>query len=359
MSSLGAQLVKLFTNRKPPLLGLDIGSATIKLVELSRHGERYRLERYAQEALAPGAVVDKNINDIDAVAAALQRILKTSETKLRDAAVAIGGPAVISKVITMPESLNDAEMEEQIILEADQHLSFPIEEVNIDFQAIGPASTPTRVDVLLAASRSEHVDNLVDALQLAGLQAQVVDIEAFALENAATLSVTQLPDQGRGHSIALVDLGASMITINVMKDMYGEFVREQMFGTRELVTRIANATQQKDSEVLRRLGREAISGSEEVIRNFFDEMASQVQRGLQFYYATGVNLRIDMILLSGGIAAMPGLAERIGEVNGIETRVANPFAGVDMAAHITRASVERIAPSFMIAMGLALRGFLK
>jgi type IV pilus assembly protein PilM len=354
---LGTQIVKLFTNRKPPLLGLDIGSATIKLVELSRHGDRYCLEHYAQEALSPGAVVDKNINDVEAVAAALQRILKTSNSKLRDAAVAIGGPAVISKIITMPESLNEAEMEEQIVLEADQHLSFPIEEVNIDFQVIGPASTPTRVDVLLAASRTEHVDNLVDALGLAGLHARVVDIEAFALENAATLNAAQLPDQGRDHTIALVDMGASMVTINVMNDMQGEFVREQMFGTRELVTRIANHTQQQEGEVLRRLGREAIHGSEEVIRDFCDEMAGQVQRGLQYYFATGVNLRIDMILISGGIAAMPGMAERIGELNGIETRIANPFAGVDMAAQITRASVERIAPSFMIAMGLALRGF--
>ncbi len=148
-----------------------------------------------------------------------------------------------------------------------------------------------------------------------------------------------------------------MITINVMNDMEGVFVREQMFGSRELVTRIANTTHQQESEVQRRLGREPIPGSEPVIEAFFDDMAIQVQRGLQYYFATGVNLRIDMLLLSGGIANMPGLAERIGETNGIDTRVANPFAQVDMAPRLTRAAVERTAPSFMIAMGLALRGF--
>ena len=173
-----------FNKKSVPILGVDISATAIKLLELSRSGSKFRVESYAVEALPPNSVSDKTINDIEQVGEAVARAVKKSGTRTKQAAVCVAGSSVITKVISMPAGLSDDEMESQIQVEADQYIPFPLEEVAMDFEVLGESQEGAdRVDVLLAASRSEVVDNVVASIELGGLVAKVVDIEAFAIEN--------------------------------------------------------------------------------------------------------------------------------------------------------------------------------
>jgi type IV pilus assembly protein PilM len=221
------------------MVGLDISSTAIKLLELSRSGGRYRVESYTVEPLPANSVVEKSIADVEAVGEAIRRAVKRSGTKSKHAAVAVAGSAVITKVISMPSSVGDDEMETQISLEADQYIPYPLDEVNLDFEVLGPsAKNPERVDVLLAASRSENVESRTAAAELGGLTARIVDVEAFAMENAFTLIAEMMEDGGAGRTIAVVDIGATMTTLNVMHDRKSIYTREQVFGGKQLTEEI-------------------------------------------------------------------------------------------------------------------------
>ncbi len=175
-------ILSFLEKRAKPVLGLDISSTSVKLLELSRHGDRYRVETYAVRPLPPGSVVEKNINDPEAVADVVRTVVKQSKTKLKSAAVAVAGSAVITKMIDMPSGLSDDAMETQISIEADQYIPFPLEEVAIDFEVQGESPrNPEQVEVLLAACRRENIDLRVNVLQLADLQEEVVDVEAYSM----------------------------------------------------------------------------------------------------------------------------------------------------------------------------------
>ncbi|MGD2112472.1 MAG: type IV pilus assembly protein PilM, partial [Gammaproteobacteria bacterium] len=211
---------QLFKRTKPPLIGLDISSTAIKLLELSLSGNRYRVESYAVEPLPPNSVVEKNITDVDAVGEAVRRAVKRSGTRTAHAAVAIAGSSTITKVIPMPAGLSEDDLESQINLEADQYVPYPLEEVNLDFEVLGPTdNNPDTVDVLLAACRTENVDMRNAAVETGGLTTQIMDVESFASENAFALLAEQLPDQGIGKTVAVIDVGATMTTLNVMHNL--------------------------------------------------------------------------------------------------------------------------------------------
>ncbi len=178
----------LFTQKRPPLVGVDISSTAVKLLQLSQSGGRYRVEHYAVEPLPPNAVVEKNIVEVEAVGEAIKRAVQRSGLKTKFAAAAVAGSAVITKVIQMPADLSEEDLEDQIQLEANQYIPYPIEEVSLDFEVLGPVKdNPESVNILLAASRTENVDLRVAALEMGGLTAKMVDVEAFAMENAYQL----------------------------------------------------------------------------------------------------------------------------------------------------------------------------
>ena len=178
----------LITNSQPPLIGVDISSTAVKLLQLSRSGNRYRVEHYAVEPLPPNAVVEKNIVEVEAVGEAIKRAVNRSGARARHAAAAVAGSAVITKIIPMPGDLDENDLESQVELEAVNYIPYPIEEVNLDFEVLGQMpGNAEMVQVLLAASRTENVDARVAALELGGLTAKVMDVEAFAIENAFSL----------------------------------------------------------------------------------------------------------------------------------------------------------------------------
>jgi len=354
------QFAKLFARKKPPLVGLDISSTSVKLLELSQHGNGYRVEAFAAEPLAPNSVVEKNIADVEAVGEAIKRVAKRSGSRTKTAAVAVAGSSVITKVITMPASLSNEDMESQIELEADQYIPYSLEEVNMDFEILGPSDdNPDTVDVLLAASRSENVDSRVAAVELGGLAAKVVDIEAYTLENAFGLIAPQIPGGVEDKTIAIVDIGASMTTLSVLHDGKIIYTRDQVFGGKQLTEEIQRryGLSYEEAGMAKRQGGLPDNYIPEVLDPFKDAMVQQVSRSLQFFFSSSQYNTVSHIVLAGGSASIPGADELIEERVGTSTSVANPFSNMSLASRVKAQALSNDAPALMIACGLALRSF--
>lgn len=287
-------------------------------------------------------------------------MVRRSGSKLRQAAVAVSGSAVITKTITMPASLSDSEMETQIQLEADQYIPYPLEEVNIDFEILGVSEkNPEMMDVLLAASRSENVDDRVAALEIAGLTAEVVDVEAYAMENAFVQVVDQLSSGGDDQTIAIADTGATTTTLNVLHGGKIIYTREQNFGGRQLTEEIQRryGLSIEEAGMAKRQGGLPDNYVPEVLEPFKEALAQQVSRSLQFFFSSSSYSSVDHIVLAGGSSSIPGVDELIEEKLGIPTIVANPFANMSVSSNVKPQGLSNDAPSLMIACGLALRSF--
>lgn len=355
-----SSVTHLFSRKAPRVVGLDISSTAVKLLELSRPGTRYRVEAYAVEPLPVNSVVEKNITDVEAVGEAIKRAVKRSGTRTKYAAVAVAGSAVITKVIAMPAALTEDEMEGQIELEADQYIPYPLEEVNLDFQVLGESERDTdRVDVLLAASRSENVDVRVAASELGGLTAKIVDVEAYAMENAYSLIADQMPDLGEDKTIAIADIGATMTTLNVLHDRKIIYTREQVFGGKQLTEEIQRryGLSYEEAGMAKRQGGLPDNYVPEVLEPFKEAMAQQISRSLQFFFSSSQYSNVDQIVLAGGSASIPGVDELISSKLGTPTIVANPFTNMALAPRIRAQTLGNDAPALMIACGLALRSF--
>jgi type IV pilus assembly protein PilM len=303
--------------------------------------------------------VEKNITDVDAVGEALGRAYKKSQSKTKLAAVAVAGSAVITKMITMPADLSEDEMEGQIQVEADQYIPYSLDEISMDFQVVGPSETdPGKVDVLLAASRSDNVDMRVAALELGGLTAKVVDVEAFALENSVGLI---LADTGidYGETVAVVDIGATMTTLSVLENGKIVYTREQVFGGRQLTEEIQRryGLTYEEAGLAKRQGGLPDNYGPEVLDPFKESMAQQVSRALQFFFSSSQIGAVDHIIMAGGCASTEGIKELISGKTGTVVTIANPFADMALASRVRAESLSNDAPAMMIACGLAMRSF--
>ncbi|MGD2137665.1 MAG: pilus assembly protein PilM [Gammaproteobacteria bacterium] len=351
---------QLFKTTQPPLLGLDISSTAVKLLELSRGGSRYRVESYAVEPLPPNSVVEKNITDVDAVGEAIRRAVKRSGTRTRDVAAAIAGSSVITKVVPMPAGLNDDDLESQIELEADQYVPYPLEEVNLDFEVLGSSEkNPDMVDVLLAACRSENVDLRNAAVETGGLHTRIMDVESFASENAFALLTEQLPDHGVEKTVAVIDIGATMTTLNVMHDLKSVYTRDTVFGGKQLTEEIMRryGLSYEEAGMAKRQGGLPENYQTDVLEPFKEAMTQQASRSLQFFYSSSAHNKVDHIVLAGGSASIPGMDEMIQDKLGVETSIANPFASMSLSARVKPQTLSNDAPALLIACGLALRSF--
>ncbi|MBE2211931.1 MAG: pilus assembly protein PilM, partial [Xanthomonadaceae bacterium] len=345
--------VRFVRNSPTALIGVDISSTAVKLLQLSRTGDRYRVEHYAVEPLPPNSVVEKNVVEIDQVADAIRRAVDRSGSKTKGAAAAVAGSSVITKLIPMPADLSEDELEAQVELEAANYIPYPIEEVNIDFNALGPMpGAPEMQQILLVAARAEDVGTRQSALEIAGLKAQVMDVEAFAIENAFALMQPSLKIPPGG-LVALVDVGASMTTLNILRDGRSLYAREQVFGGRQLTEEIMRryGLTYEEAGRAKRLGGLPESYEYEVLEPFRETLAQQVSRLLQFYYASSEYNRVDQIVLSGGCASIPGIAQQVEEQLGVSTVVANPLAQMTLGPRVQAQALAQDAPALMIACG--------
>ena len=350
----------LFGKKSSAVLGIDISSSSVKLLELSKQGDRFKVESYAVEPLPANAVVEKNITDVEAVGEALKKLLSKARTGVKQAAVAVSGSAVITKMIQMNSGINEFEMEDQIALEADQYIPYPLDEVAIDFEVVGPSeSNPDQVDVLLAACRKENVAIREDALEIASLNARVVDVEAYALERAYQLIEPQLESHGEELLVAVVDIGATMTTLSVLVDGKTVYTREQIFGGKQLTEEIQRryGLSMEEAGLAKKQGGLPDDYEPEVLLPFREAVVQQVARALQFFFGASQYNAVDYVVLAGGTASIAGLPEMVEEKTGTPTIVANPFADMAVGSRVNASALAGDAPSLMIACGLAMRSF--
>lgn len=351
----------LFKPKANPLMGLDISTSTVKLIELSEAGGGYRVDFFSVEPMPADAIADKQIADVDAVGDAVRKSVKRSGTRTKQAAVAIGGASVITKTISMPASISDNELGEQIELQADQYIPYPLEEVNYDFEILGPsAQDPDMVDVLLAATRSENVEQRQAVLEVAGIQATKVDIESYALENACQLLTHQMPDEGLDKTIAVVDFGATTTTFSVLHDRKVIYTRDQAFGGKQLTEEIMRTygLTYEEAGRAKKEGGLPSNYESEILEPFKDDMAQQVNRSLQFFLtSTSMHEELDQIIVCGGCASIENIEERIEERLETPTVIGNPLGEMKISSRARAQGVENDAASLMIACGLALRRF--
>jgi type IV pilus assembly protein PilM len=351
--------VGVITKSQPALVGVDISSTAVKLLQLSRSGNRYRVEHYAVEPLPPNAVVEKNIVEVEAVGEAIKRAVARSGTRARSASAAVAGSAVITKVIPMPDDLDGDELEAQVELEAANYVPYPIDEVNLDFEVLGPMpNTPDTVQVLLAASRSENVEIRASALELGGLTARVMDVESFAIENAFSLLSEQLKTPRDG-LVALVDSGATMTTLYVLRNGRTIYSREQVFGGKQLTDEVMRryGLSYEEAGQAKRQGGLPEGYQTEVLEPFKEAMVQQISRLLQFFYAGSEFNRVDQLVIAGGGASITGIDRMLEDQLGVPTMVANPLANMTLGPRVQPHALAQDAPSLMIACGLALRSF--
>ena len=351
----------LLQSKSRTLLGLDITTSSVKLIELGLSGGQYRVESYAAEPTPPNSINEKAIVDAAAVGEAIKHAAKRAGARSKEVAVAISGDAAITKVIQMPRSLGEAELEGQVELQADQYIPFPMDEVSYDFEVIGPSEKdPEMLDVLLVATRTENVEQRVAACTAAGLVARIVDVEAFALENACRLLTHQMPDGGLERVIAVVDFGASSTTFSVLRDLKVIYTRDFAFGGQQLTEEIMRTYGLSMEEAGRVKKEGGLPGNyqAEVLDPFIDDMCQQVSRSLQFFLASGAGReQPEQILVCGGCANIPGVAEVISSRVGIAAEKGDPLGQMKLSSRAKTQSVKRDATALLTACGLALRSF--
>ncbi|MCX7139169.1 MAG: pilus assembly protein PilM [Proteobacteria bacterium] len=354
-------LERLFKSKAPPLIGCDISSSSVKLVEIAEVGKNvYRVERYSIEPLPRDAVVDGNINNLEAVSDCLKRGWKRMGTNIKGLALALPSAAVITKKIVVPAGQLENELELQVETEANQYIPFALDEVNLDFQVIGPApNSPDDVEVLIAASRKEKIEDRVAAAEAAGLKALVVDIESFAIQTAFELIERALPENGKDQNIAIVDVGTTMMNLNVLRNGQSIYMREQPFGGNTLTQEIQRAfgMSPEEAEAAKRTGGLPDNYDAEVLAPFMDTLGLEVARALQFFFTSTQYNQVNHILLAGGCAAIPGIDEVTTRRTSVPSMIANPFANMALSSKIRPKNLATDAPSLMVACGLAMRRF--
>ena len=343
------------------LIGLDISSSSVKLLELEKKGDKFQVEAYAIEQLPPNAVNDKQINDPKAVGEVIARAVNRAGSRAKNAAVAVAGASVISKIVQMPSNLSANDMEEQIKAEADQYIPYPIDEVNLDFQVLGKSEKVSdMVDVLLAACRKEQIEHRCAAVEIAGLKPKVVDIESYALENACQFVRYQMPDEGKDKTIAVIDIGATNTSVLILHDLKTVYTRDQAFGGKQLTEDIMRHYGMSYEEALRakRTGNLPETYNEEVLSHFLADMAQQVDRSLQFFFSAASQYSsVDQVVLAGGCAHIPNVESYINQRLQIPTVVARPFARMSVASKAKPPMLAKDEGAMLIACGLAYRAF--
>jgi type IV pilus assembly protein PilM len=354
-------LADLFKLKSPPLIGLDISASSVKMVELAPAGRgELCLQAYAIEPLPRDAVADGSIVNLEATTEAIRRCYKRLGSRVRNVAMAVPAAAVITKKIVCAADMPEAELEATVESEAVHYIPFALEEVNLDFQVLDrlPGS-PDLVEVLVAASRKEKIEDRIAAAEGAGLTGLLMDVESFALQTAFELVRPRLPAQVRDQCVAVVDIGSAITQVSVIRGDSILFSREQAFGGNQINAEIQRlyGLSIEEAETAKRGGGLPQGYHAEVVEPFMQAAALEVQRALQFFFSASEYGRVDHIVLAGGCAALTELEAVVASRTRVATLVANPFAKMQISSRLQLKRLVSDAPALMIACGLAMRRF--
>ena len=354
MISLGS----LFGRQVAPLLGIDISSSSVKLVELGREKSGgYVLERCMMEPLEKGWIIDGNIEKFDEVADAVKRLIKRCGSRTKNVAMALPASAVITKRIVLPGGLSDQELEVQVESEANQYIPFSLEEVSLDFCVIGPSlSSQGDVDVLIAASRKDRVQDRQGLAEAAGLVPVVLDIESHASRLAASRVMESLP---KDSLVALFEIGAENTSLKVLSGQELLYDRDQSFGGSQLTQMISRqyGFSFEEAELKKISGDLPADYESTLLPAFVDNVAQEIGRALQYFFTSTPHHKVHYLMLAGGTAALPGLKDKVLQHTNFATSIVNPFEGMQLGSSVRENRLRREAPIYLTACGLALRRF--
>lgn len=353
-------LSSLWKKKASMMIGIDIGSHSVKAVLLSQGNKGYVLEAIASEPMPRGGVLDREIQDIEAVGKVIAKIRKQIPSTVTQAAAAVSGQTVITKVIYMDVALSEDELASQIEIEADSLIPYPLDEVSLDFETLDVnESDPSKVNVLLSAARTESIEARVSALDSGGFEAKVIDVESYAISRAYDLSLSMLPDDANKKTVAIVDIGATMTLFSVTDAGKHIYSRDQIFGGEQYTRSIVSYYNKSFDEA-----EEAKISNDlppnytfEVLAPFHTILVQQIRRAIQMFLTSSGRERVDYLVVSGGTALVEGVEELLTEELGIHTVIANPFDSMEISKDINLEELQKSAPQYMVAAGLALRSF--
>lgn len=347
--------MRLFRTKQTGVVGVDIGSRSIKLVELAGNYKRPKVIAWGIAPLPAGAFSDSTISDSDAISEALNQLLISTNAKSNNIAVAVSSSQAITKILGMPADMRKMELEEQVSVEALHFIPYPIDEVNIDFEVIGPsAQNADENDVLLVACRRSIVDDYIDVVEDIGLELRYVDIDTYALERAyrtqnnATINAKT--------PIALFDIGSANSHLMVLDDERVIYSRHQSFGAADLVKLIRkeyDITADEAEEVLR-TPKLPHDFNQKVQEPFVQMLQIELRRALQFFYSSSSVADVDHIVLAGATSALDGIELDLEKQMRTKVKTLDPLGNATIRAR--REAAKRVAPSLAVAYGLALRG---
>ena len=351
-------MLKLFKSKPRSLLGIDISSTSVKILEILAADDQYFVQGYGSIELPENSMEGGLIKDVDAIASSIRQLISSAHLTTKQAALAVPDSTAISKVIQLNEGLSEEEIEELVAMEADKYIPYPIDEINLDFRVLGPSlKNSAMVDVLIVASRADNVSNRVEAISRAGLEAKIVDVESYAVERAAQLLAPVLPAGGVNKIVAIIDVGAVYTHFFILHGMKIIFSREEEFGGRHLIDAIMQRYSLKASEAIKMLEQASLPEDyeSEILQPFREAILLQIKRALQFFFSTSHYTFVDYLLLAGGVAKLPNIAQLVQEHINIPTSIANPFTNMNLAKRVSREQIDMDSPGLLVACGLALR----
>jgi type IV pilus assembly protein PilM len=350
-----------FFSKNKPLVGLDIGSSGVKAVELTKSKKGFQLTNLSYEPLAPDAIADGAIMDAPAVAESIKKTFLSGKFKLKTVATGVSGHSVIVKRVVIPAA-NAEEVESSIQLDAEQYIPFDLTDVNLDYEVVGPGTTSSEepgMEVVLVAAKKDKIQNQTNVISLAGCNPEVVDIDAFALQNVFETNYSPDPKK----TVALLNIGASLMNINITKGGMPLFVRDVSVGGNQYTDILQKELQLNFQEAedlkLGKTGGSEVEMVHPLLESITDMLIMEVQKTFDFFRETYPNETISQVLISGGTAHMLGLPERIQATFSYPTEVLDPFRMIAVAPQVSSEKVTSLGPALAVAVGLALRGFDK
>jgi type IV pilus assembly protein PilM len=343
-----------FSRGSKRTVGLDIGSSSIKVVELDHSGTTPQLVKFGRCGLLPEAIVDGEIMDRDVVVDTIAELMEVNGITSRDVVAAVSGRAVIVKKIQM-DKMSDEEARAAIQWEAEQHIPFDVDDVALDFQILNPDASPDKMDVLLVAAKKEMLEARADLIRAAGLHPVTIDVDSFAVQNAFESSY----DYAEGSVTLLLNVGCFVTNVNIVRDGIPYFTRDLSFAGNailEAVQKDLGVDHEAACEILENPGEERADDLHSIVGLVGEELAVGIEKSLSYLRASGEADHIDRICLSGGSSFAPGLRESIEKRQGSPVEIANPFRKLEWEDGVF-GDVEpaTLGPHYMVATGLALR----
>ncbi|MGD0465592.1 MAG: type IV pilus assembly protein PilM [Gammaproteobacteria bacterium] len=344
-----------------PIIGIDLGSSAVKVMELTKKNDRYCIQNFAVEYLQVGNIIEKNIRNKEAVTKALTKALAKSKISSNLGCICIPSSAVISKIIQLELGISDKEISNEIALEADRYIPYELDEVNLDFEVLGPSKTGNNLmDVLLVASKKENINTRLSILEDAGINTKIVDVESLSLERVfSKLVVRDLPEQGVNKVIALLDVGATSTSLNIFDDLRSVYTKDQAFGGQQLLDEIQKryGLTLQEAILARKYGDLPEDYNVDVLEPFRVKIAQQIVRSCQLFLSSSEYKKIDYIVLTGGTSNLAGIDDLVRELLQIKVFIANPFPSMAVADHIVAEELNDVSAGLLTCCGLALRNF--